>query len=126
MTKEEKIKEAWGELYESLKEFIDENGFYNGDCTLLNDSFFHETFTVNLEKEFSNRPKSLKNIENNNGWIKIDSKKDLPKSDQIHYLVFSKNEIKKSSFNVHQVEAGYQFGEITHYKPIIVDKPPIY
>lgn len=128
MTKEEKIKEAYGELFETHSHLIDSAGWLNngdrddyltmgqteflGEFEYINDTFF--------------RPVSLKGIQDNNGWIKIESKKDLPKSDQMHYLVFSKNEIKKSSFNVHQVEAGYQFGEITHYKPIIFDKPPIH
>lgn len=29
MAKEKKIKEAWGELYESVKENIDDNGWFS-------------------------------------------------------------------------------------------------
>lgn len=79
MTKEEKIKEEWGEDYEEYNP--DENGWsskslwhedidfnkYNTDCVA------HGVYKI--------RPKSLKGIEHNNGWNKI-SEIGLPEPEE--------------------------------------------
>ena len=75
MTKEQKIKEAYGEYYSQCKP--DENGWSTYD------SWF-KYIGNKIDYEYSDnrimniRPKSLSGIETNNGWDKIESEKDLP------------------------------------------------
>lgn len=72
------------------------------------------------------RPKSLKGIENNNGWTKIFSEKDLPKDG--HYFVTYKNgnisDLPKESSIVG--DDYYWVENITHYQPIIKPEKPLY
>jgi len=78
MTKEEKIKEAYGEYLDRF------------NPSLL-DGWSTTCFSENIDKDIFDeedtgyfgylrlRPKSLQGIENNNGWTKIETKEDLPK-----------------------------------------------
>ncbi len=62
MTKEEKIKNAYGEYWEQLKPFIDDNGWmFSIDFPLHNKSIEIEEHP----NRYSVRPKSLQGIENN-------------------------------------------------------------
>ena len=87
MTKEEKIKEAYIEVFgekriRTIMNYVyKENGFIEGFVLL---DLKLDIKIEKLERKFngvvySYRPKSLQGIENNNGWIKIESEKDLPK-----------------------------------------------
>lgn len=89
-TKEEVIKEAYGEDYEKLskKEYgIDDEGFSNF-YEHGNETFLHgyEIFCGHSVKDIVKvRPlglgEKLENFKNNNGWIKIESEDDLPKDE---------------------------------------------
>ena len=77
MTKEEKIKEAYGENYNPHN--IDENGWMKYSLWM----HFFKKVDADYD-EFDNRnmivrPNSLTCIENNNGWTKIENEDDLPK-----------------------------------------------
>lgn len=129
MSLEEKIKEAYGEHYETVKNHIDDNGW----CILnvsqkepINDFAHHgETEWKPINGRVCWRPKSLQGIENNNGWIKIESEADLPK-EEITYWALIGGEIEV----VENWEITLSFHNkrtITHYQPI--EKPkdlPIY
>lgn len=87
MTKEEKIKEAYGEYWElfSYKEqdlILKNNGWVNKFNHPLHFEMvnFYEIETLAYGVGTSWRPKSLQGIENNNGWIQIESENDLPKT----------------------------------------------
>jgi hypothetical protein len=152
MSKEEKIKEAWinivGEKnYNFIKQFLSENGFTNrGKYHWLINNFskeyikdnFYVTIEIDNDKLF--RPKSLQGIENNRGWIKIESESDLPTCDG-EYFVNAKgiNNNKqffirswlnaKKDFNDNWVFTEYpkEWLELySHYQPITKPKPPIY
>jgi len=78
MSKEEKIKEAYGEYWDDVKNHIDENGWVNLRIApeyFLRDKKF-DAFDKGKERLL--RPISLKGIENNNGWISVLSENDLP------------------------------------------------
>ena len=81
MTKEEKIKEAWGIHFSND---VDENGYRTyaeyeyTHIAQWDDDLLEKGFNKVL-KIYWVRPKLLRGIENNNGWIKIESEKDLPK-----------------------------------------------
>ena len=131
MTKEEKIKEAYGEDYKFINEFLIGNGFFDGEC----DDFIHLRLKLYKnggidikiidEVQFV-RPKSLQGIEHNNNWIKIESEADLPKEDcKLHvypnYLgmdifFFYNDELSRDELITNH----------THYQQIEKPKPPIY
>jgi hypothetical protein len=123
MTKQEKIIEAYGEHFETVKNHIDENGWIY-TCYFI----FYCNFKYH-EKGFGAthriRPKSLAGIEDNNGWIKIESDKDLPKEEGLYFVMRrdkTKVEVIKFFF-----ELSKEFKKrATHYQPIFKPKNPIY
>jgi hypothetical protein len=142
MSKEEKIKQAWinivGEKnYNFIKQFLSENGFTNrGKYHWLINNFskeyikdnFYVTIEIDNDKLF--RPKSLQGIENNNGWIKIESESDLPSEDiDCHFITHNK-EIFKGEYikSIDNFKSGSELynGRVSHYQPITKPQPPIY
>lgn len=135
MTKEEKIKEAYREDYKFINEFLIGNGFFDGECDdlihLRRKLYKNGGVDIKIidEVQFV-RPKSLEGIENNNGWIKVESEADLPKS---HLDVYMFDEINNISFGFwdnlqmcFKDRFGQEYQFITHYQPIEKPKPPIY
>lgn len=59
---------------------------------------------------------------NNNGWIRIESKSDLPKDNSINYHALN-IEFPDDIEVCLRVEVDERF---THYQPIIKPQPPIY
>ena len=125
--KQEAIKNAYGECWENVKDYVDENGWASYPNVQKHDYDFGKL-------EFKDgctflRPESLKGIENNNGWIKIESEKDLPK---VSGLYFGKDyefgtDMMYFDFETKKWEDsnGY-LQNVTHYQPIEKPKPPIY
>lgn len=72
------------------------------------------------------RCKSLQGIENNKGWIRIESKDDLPKEEGNYFIVRSNNEVGTSYFIPNNDFSVMDWRDITHYKPIEKPKSPIY
>ena len=130
MTKQEKIKEAWGECWNKLPNEAQEKAFKNNG--FVSQYFYYLlTFDKRERKLFEIRPKSLQGIEINNGWIKIESKDDLPKIDG-HYWVVDKNETSTRIIRytndpyTNQMKNDWWMKYITHYQTIEVPSPPIY
>lgn len=126
MTKEEKIKEAWGKLMPDYTN-IDLNSGWS-----LND--FHEDYYN--EDEFNTqqiytpckiRPKSLQGIENNNGWKSINE--NLPK-EKGYYIMYNGENMVLIELNdtTNMITLREQFLKdgFTHYQPIEKPKPPMY
>lgn len=89
MTKQETIEKAYGEHWESVKDFVNEHGYCTnwhipnfGHC--YPDFSFH-TDSYNGENIWI--PSSIRNIENNNGWTKIESEQDLPERDKDYNVI---------------------------------------
>ena len=72
------------------------------------------------------RCKSLQGIENNKGWIRIESKDDLPKEEGNYFIVRSNNEVGTSYFIPNNDFSAIDWRDITHYQPIEKPKLPIY
>lgn len=135
MTKEEKIKEAWNNAdglnknnwanywtYDKAKEHgMDQDGWIKvcgyepGEGTVC---------------DFM-RPPQLKGIENNNGWIKIESEDDLPKDYiECYFISIHNNTIRMGFYSKsdNKFFSGeyYEVREVTYY--MIIEKPklPIY
>jgi len=120
MSKEEIIKKAYGNydfaqdkngwcLYDHLPEDTDLNLF-----DLKNK--IEDGVPITLA-----RHKILKGIENNNGWIKIESEDDLPESIN-DYWVIRKNETEPLLCRWSNVNVEFH----SHYQPIVKPNLPIY
>ena len=132
MTKQEKIKEAWGECWNKLPNEAQEKAFKNNGFV---DQDYEDLLTIDKRerKLFEIRPKSLQGIENNNGWIKIESEEDLPKEKGEYWIV---NTIYKKPIMQMRAYTDCVFSEkrnkkfwlkyVTHYQ--LIEKPelPIY
>ena len=136
--KQEAIKKAYSEYWENVKDYVDENGWikckdihYHKDLGLMRDQIHY----IDNGKEWDNfeiiswRIPILQGIENNNGWIKIESEKDLP---NVSGLYFGKDyefgtDMMYFDFETKKWEDsnGY-LQNVTHYQPIEKPKPPIY
>jgi hypothetical protein len=146
MSKEEKIKEAWVKLigeeeFNNLKIDIDLLGWLK-----VSERDYHYKYNTSLVGDFNGkgynpmqkikdyeanptpyfvRPKSLEGIEKNNGWIKIESDKDLPKEEGL-YFAMRRDKTKVEVINFF-FDLSKEFKKIaTHYQPITKPKPPIY
>ena len=118
MTKQEKIQEAYGKYWEVVYEYVDKNGW----C-----SAYWKTKTY-FQTEFTSekwRPKSLTGIEDNNGWIKIESKQNEEQyfNEKREMFVLTEN---GDIFIFNHYKYLSNVGKITHFKPIENPKPPIY
>lgn len=75
MTKEEKIKEAWGVYFEHFGEHATKHALENnGYCSVPSITLglilrSHGEEWLETDKDLKRRPKSLQGIEDNNGWI---------------------------------------------------------
>ncbi len=132
MEKQEIIKKAYGKSYDALKDYINENGFV--DCVKNRKISLIPFFDVS-EIEFNghlSRPKSLKGIENNNGWVKIYCENDMPQFDCNCFIIDKIKGVvtgqwKQAPNEILDKQARFFWvKKATHYK--IIDKPqlPLY
>lgn len=142
MTKGQKIKESFGEswnllTYSMQHHILTTHHWVDRSQNRMNlspkDLGFDEETECEVHCEFW-RPIQLKGIENNNGWIKIENKTDLPKEDNSDgFWVISEDHsfILNCYFDaylnnfiiIHQKEP---IKKVTHYQKIMKPKPPIY
>ena len=77
------------------------------------------------------RPKSLLGIDDNFGWISINSEKDLPSEDEFYWvfdgigIYFSFFKSKHKEF-IDQTDNECAFYNITHYQQIVKPNPPLH
>jgi len=138
MTKEQKIKEAYGEHWEAVKLFVYENGWCNfrelygeiGNCRGLPGLTLITKNPYDPYQCYHKRPVSLQGIEKNNGWTKIESMDSFPQEtifcltciylDGTAYQVgTSRNRTPDDLLKM------WQAAELTHYKQI-ESNPPIF
>ena len=74
------------------------------------------------------RPKYLKGIENNNGWISINSEDDLPKESDTYWCILNDNATMLwFDFEDKEFEKEiYHNLKPTHYQPINKPQSPLY
>lgn len=128
MKKEDKIKEAWDETGIKVVSY-NEYGWAKFSMDLKKDPCYDsDLFDFTSIRYF--RPKSLKGIENNNGWIKIDSEDDIPEKAGHYWVCYkgvstfiiqlpNKNQISDSI--IKRLLENY-----THYSPILIPEKPMY
>lgn len=115
MTKQEVIEKAYGECWNAVKQWVDENGWFNYATAQFHLSLFfgttdYDEITDGYNLEYKQRPKSLDGINNNNGWTKIESNDDLPtkqgkyfgyKDGKISFVTYIENtlsDVRKEEF----------------------------
>lgn len=113
--KQEAIRKAYGEYWEQVKDSIDDEGYVLGNAkSLPNIEFDGDGFGYI-------RPNPLQGIENNNGWIRIESVEDLPKEPIMsHYIRRCDNGYCTGIVDSSDLD------RITHYQPIVKPEKPIY
>lgn len=131
--KQKAIREAYGEHFEALKSNINQDGIFTGDIDLMNESLRKQSkYSSYIEEgckkvKWGVQPKSLSGIENNNGWIRIESESDLPKDTGYYHVKYH-----DGSYTVHRYSVESDFDktlfleEFSYYQPIEKPKPPIY
>lgn len=135
MTKQEKIIEAWGEHYETVKSYLDEDGWCIDkghklfDIHGIYDNHVDYDFVFSGEWELSRvecyRPKSLQGISTNNGWTKIGSEKDLPKKGVDVHVIFNCG-VRCIFTNIGDEEYLTMKNRCSHYKIITDNSLPLY
>jgi hypothetical protein len=121
--KEQKIKQAYGDYYEICKP--DENGWTYSQNHQYYKYFEKHPETKIIDRQLYFRPFELKGIENNNGWIRIESEADY-KNLSYKCLVFTD---KENQYTYTQYCTSFSFSEtekITHYRLIEKHPKPIY
>ena len=126
MTKSEAIKAAYGEYWDKVKDYIDDDGWFNN---IEHDFYFSEWGNSSIVLEYEGsfcRPKSLSGIETNNSWTRIESEEDLPKYNSAGDFYVMSNEGNKKLLNGgNAVRNAYRLKTITHWQ-LIKTKPPIF
>lgn len=137
MTKQEKIKLEWGELYAFYEKYMDENGFVKYSGAVENKYNVREDLTnAGIEFEvidegwywFLVRPKNLANIEIwdwNRGWVKLNPTDRLPGTNKVLWVYTDKGNVYEyhfycSYFSISEIE------NITHYKETSKIEPPLH
>lgn len=125
-TKQQAIQEAYGEYWETVNEYVNSQGWCNAYWNL-----FENLNGITKPKSEGTlwRPKSLQGMENNNGWIKIESEEDLPKEIEGLWEVVMNGKqtfIELLKDNRERLFIDFKKDRITHYKIVPKSKPPIY
>jgi len=123
--KQQAIEAAYGEFWEQVKDFVDENGWI--DLKSIHPNIFNFKFELSEDWNYW-RHKTLENLETNNGWIRIESEKDMPK-DSGRYWIKDKEFGRDIAKYFTENKTWYcddirQFP--THYQPITKPKSPIF
>ena len=126
MTKEEKIKESWGELFDTS---ISEEGFKNvenEEVFCVNTKYPRHEFEYRRET-FDNinvRPKSLQGVEHNNGWFTLNNvAEEIPiELDSIELCNINTGEYYIST-DTHEF---IEIGRFSHWKPLEKSKYPLF
>lgn len=132
----EKIRQAYIEYWEQLSEQAQEMALNNFGWIFRRDSIKRNgglDDSIEMEHHLIyTRPKSLQGIENNNGWIRIDSEDDLPNEKGDYWVIWDGKIViqywhsSDNSYADTQKQNSDWMKIVTHYRPIEKPKPPIY
>ena len=121
MTKQEKIQEAYGEHWETVKDYVDKKGWLNKKVFEETNLRYEDLNTICLHANGWCLPDSLQGIETNNGWTQLKGIKNEIQHDG-DIWIFNKN----GNIELWLENQFLPLNYATHWKPIIKPKPPIY
>jgi hypothetical protein len=133
-TKQEVIQTGWAENWDLLFDSEREHALQN-DGWILNTGLklinkitfdFKDMHIIFASPEQWIRPRALKGIETNNGWIRIESEADLPKDSGEYFAYNGESVIIEDFRRLQQQNKDMWLKLYTHYQPIIKPLPPIY
>jgi len=131
MTKEEKIKEAYKEHWESVKDYVNNDGWCSWKWCKPENIIIRKSLNEQSDGCGSWRPKSLEGLENNNGWIELIKNENIPSG--YYWILYSNSDTPKmgisNGFSITQANLGlglHPVIEITHYQPIIMPNERLY
>ena len=137
--KKQAIKQAWINTIGSgdfvrIEKKINENGWCRENVLNklnLDDDLFEKIDSGVLRPLFYLRPICLEGIEDNSGWVRIETMKDLPKT-QVRCVLglmrddgtfsYGREEVRSPAWLLYR----WQTRLITHYKIKILEKSPNY
>lgn len=120
--KQKAIREAYGEEnWKIVKDYVNKEGELSINKVKLI-SNLPESFEVLNHKAV--RPKSLKGIEDNNGWIKIENGNIKDFQNEFCWVVMINGDLEK--IYIHSSNHSFLLLNATHYQLIPKPKPPIY
>ncbi len=128
MTKEEKIKEAWGYAWDFIDGHVKENALYYGWVHKLNINIHFNELNIELQQHYTDewlyRPKSLQGIGDNNGWFTLNNvAKEIPiEIDNIELYNINTCEYYIST-DTHEF---IEIERFTHWKPLEKSKYPLF
>jgi hypothetical protein len=137
-TKEEIIREAYGEHWEHVKDIKSKffNNPFEANGWIIMEKYFYSNTKLQDLCEMSGgyaRPKSLSGIENNNGWTKIESVEDLPHLFGDYHIVYKDTgDVSECCYHSlvttqdRELQDKWWMDFVSHYQPIIKPKPPLY
>lgn len=127
-SKEEVLKEIYSDAYIHA----DINGWIKYGMYHPNDFGFDTDDVDRFGDGYLWRHKSLQGIENNNGWISINSESDLPKENLDAHIIFTNDKGNFQTFGVWDKRLNsFWSGAMriinpTHYQPINKPQPPLH
>ena len=126
--KQKAIEVAYGEYWEKVKYFVDENGWFeNGhqeDRFIF--TFGNSTIDFEYKQDTLLRPKSLSGIETNNNWISINSEDDLPNKSQDIYHVSKDKRVFNTVVKYGTLKKWWFENKISHYQKLEKKPKPIF
>ena len=144
--KQEAIRKAYGEYWGKMSAELQyialrsDGWIQMRDCIKeLGEEFSLSQYVV-TEPHFGSykqRPQSLQGIENNLGWIMIESEEDLPKEDKTEcHLIINNDRMElnggfrrysKETFYFYNAKGeGFLIDSVSHWQPIVKPEKPIY
>lgn len=142
MTKQEKIQEAYiaaGVDWEAVKEYVDEDGWCKWVIktpkdmvrNFLDNKDLYDKSSKNEPMAFKTfvRPKSLRGIEDNAGWINMEGEdvNILPTEKGDYFGLYPDGTISCFFFNPEDdFDRELFLTELTHYQPIVKPSLPLY
>ncbi len=129
-SKQEVIQEAYDNTFpdsgnysfDKIRSAVDENGWYrfNNDLkvNICTTGFDHDKGAY--------RPQSLRGIENNRGWTRIESEADLPTSGMKNYMYCVDGKPSVFVVNLRVLLSLSKDGIVSHYMALPSPEAPIY
>lgn len=129
-SKEEAVQEAYREWWPAVKEYVDENGwFFKDNFAKIDLTYEDMSATVDFIHDHSTDemiPKEIHGIRENNGWIRIECKDDLPERTGKIFWVMKKGYTYPIIERFYNHDNEHWLENYTHYRIVETPELPVY